>query len=107
MFGFLTSSGKDVDDPLVSMKSASSWLRQLPALDVIGRQQHVMRAFDAVRQSRKPIDIARAGAIQYLDAALAADRRQLTKQYVENVDAGPKLSVRLWHAARTSTTAVS
>jgi len=98
MFGFLTSSGKDVADPLISMKSASSWLRQLPALDVIGRQQHVMRAFDAVRQSRKPIDIARAGAIQYLDAALAADRRQLTKQYVENVDAGPKLSVRLWHA---------
>ncbi|MEP7062361.1 MAG: hypothetical protein ABI881_08180 [Betaproteobacteria bacterium] len=98
MFGFLTSSGKDVADPLVSAKTASAWLRQLPALDVIGRQQHVMRAFDAIRQSRKPMDTARAGAIQFLDAALAADRRQLTKQYVENVDAGPKLSIRIWHA---------
>ncbi|HEY5366711.1 MAG TPA: hypothetical protein VIL19_09560 [Casimicrobiaceae bacterium] len=98
MFGFLTSSSKDATDPLVSAKSASAWLRQLPALDVIGRQQHVMRAFDAIRQSRKPIDIARAGAIEFLDAALAADRRQLTKQYVENVDAGPKLSVRIWQA---------
>ncbi|MEO8847950.1 MAG: hypothetical protein ABI440_04890, partial [Casimicrobiaceae bacterium] len=98
MFGFLTSSSKDVTDPLVSAKSASTWLRQLPALDVIGRQQHVMRAFDAIRQSRKPIDLGRVAAIAFLDAALAADRRQLTKQYVENVDAGPKLSVRLWQA---------
>ncbi len=98
MFGFLTSSSKDAVDPLVSAKSASAWLRQLPALDVIGRQQHVMRAFDAIRQSRRPIDLARVSAIEFLDAALAADRRQLTKQYVENVDAGPKLSVRIWQA---------
>ena len=98
MFGFLTSSSKDATDPLVSAKSTSAWLRQLPALDVIGRQQHVMRAFDAIRQSRKPIDLGRVGAIEFLDAALAADRRQLTKQYVENVDAGPKLSVRIWQA---------
>ncbi|MEO6928500.1 MAG: hypothetical protein ABI190_04985, partial [Casimicrobiaceae bacterium] len=98
MFGFLTSSSKDVTDPLVSAKSTSTWLRQLPALDVIGRQQHVMRAFDAIRQSRKPVDLGRVAAIEFLDAALAADRRQLTKQYVENVDAGPKLSVRLWQA---------
>src|SRR5665213_1968926 len=98
MFGLLTSSSKDATDPLVSAKSASAWLRQLPALDVIGRQQHVMRAFDAIRQSRKPIDIARVGAIEFLDAALAADRRQLTNLYVENVDAGPKLSVRIWQA---------
>lgn len=98
MFGFLTTSGKDAADPLVSAKTASAWLRQLPTLDVIGRQQHVMRAFDVMRQSGRVVDIARAGALEYLDAALATDRRQLTKQYVENVDAGPKLSVRLWHA---------
>lgn len=98
MFGFLTSSSKDATDPLVSAKSTSSWLRQLPALDVIGRQQHVMRAIDGIRQSRKPVDLGRVAAIEYLDAALAADRRQLTKQYVENVEAGPKLSVRIWQA---------
>ena len=63
MFGFLTSGAKEVADPLLSAKSVSGWLRQLPALDVIGRQQHVMRAFDAMRQSRKPVDLgARAGA---------------------------------------------
>ena len=98
MFGFLTSYGKDAADPLVSAKTASSWLRQLPALDVIGRQQHVMRAFEAMRQSRKPVDLARVAAIEFLDAALGADRRQLIKQYVENVDAGPKLSDRIWQA---------
>ena len=92
MFGFLTSGAKDITDPLVSAKSVAGWLRQLPALDVIGRQQHVMRAFDAMRQSRKPIDVARVQAVELLDAALGADRRQLIKQYVENYDGNPKLA---------------
>ena len=98
MFGFLTSNTKDLSDPLASAKAVSAWLRELPALDVIGRQQHVMHAFDVMRQSRKPIDLARAQAVQFLDAALGADRRQLIKQYVENVDTGPKLSDRIWQA---------
>jgi len=98
MFGFLTSGTKEFTDPLVSAKSAAAWLRQLPALDVIGRQQHVMRAFDAMRQSRKPVDVSRVQAIEFLDAALGADRRQLIKQYVENYDTGPKLAERIWQA---------
>src|SRR4030095_13517199 len=98
MFGFLTPGTKDITDPLASAKSVATWLRQLPALDVIGRQQHVMRAFDAMRQSRKPIDIARVQAVEFLDAALGADRRQLIKQYVENYDGSPKLAERVWKA---------
>ncbi len=98
MFGFLTSPARDAADPLVSPKSAAAWLRQLPALDVIGRQQHTMRALEALRQSRKAFDPARLGALEFLDSALAADRRQLTKQYVENVDSGAKLANRLWQA---------
>ena len=98
MFDFLTSYGKDAVDPLVSAKTVSSWLRQLPALDVIGRQQHVMRAFDAMRQSRKPPDLHRVAAVEFLDAALGADRRQLTKQYVENIDGSTRLAERIWQA---------
>ena len=48
MFAFLNSGTKEAADPLVSPKIAAAWLRQLPALDVIGRQQQVMRAFDAM-----------------------------------------------------------
>jgi hypothetical protein len=98
MFDFLTSSTKEPADPLVSVKTVSGWLRHLPALDVVGRQQNVMRAFDAMRQSRKPVDTGRVQAIEYLDAALGADRRQLTKQYVENFDTSAKLGDRLWQA---------
>src|SRR5215213_9632402 len=98
MFGFLTSGTKDITDPLASAKSVGTWLRQLPALDVIGRQQHVMRAFDAMRQSRRPIDPPRVQAVEFLDAALGADRRQLIKQYVENYDGNPKLAERIWQA---------
>jgi cyclic-di-GMP-binding protein len=98
MFGFLTSGAKEVADPLLSAKSVSGWLRQLPALDVIGREQHVMRAFDAMRQSRKPVDVGRVQALELLDAALGADRRQLIKQYVENYDTSAKLAERIWQA---------
>ncbi len=98
MFAFLTSGTKDAADPLVSERVVAGWLRQLPTLDVIGRQQAVMRAFDAMRQSRKPIDRDRVLAIEYLDAALGADRRQLVKQYVENYDGSPKLAESIWQA---------
>src|SRR5688572_26608706 len=98
MFGFLTSHSKDATDPLVSARATAVWLKQLPALDVIGRQQQVMRAFDAMRQSRKPVDPARLQAIEYLDSALGADRRQLIKQYVENFETAPKLAERIWQA---------
>ena len=42
MFGFLTPQGKDSADPLQNAKTAAAWLRQLPSLDVIGRQQNVI-----------------------------------------------------------------
>src|SRR5512143_2363143 len=98
MFGFLTPGTKEIADPLASAKSASAWLRQLPSLDVIGRQQHVMRAFDGMRQSRRPADPNRVAAVEFLDSALGADRRQLTKQYVENVDTSARLAERIWQA---------
>jgi cyclic-di-GMP-binding protein len=98
MFGFLTSGAKEASDPLVSTKAVAAWLRQLPALDVIGRQQHVMRAFEAMRLSRRPVDLARVQAIEYLDGALGTDRRQLTKQFVENYDGSAKLAERIWQS---------
>jgi len=99
MFSFLGTHGKDANDPLTSGRNASVWLKQLPSLDVIGRQQHVMRAFDALRQARRPFDLGRVQAIEFLDSALGTDRRQLTKQYVENHDAPGKLAERIWQAA--------
>jgi hypothetical protein len=99
MFGFLSSGTREIIDPLVSVKSASIWVRGLPAQDVIGRQQMVVAAFDTLRQSRRPVDPARVQAVLFLDAALGADRRQLVKQYVENADSGSQLSQRIWKAA--------
>jgi len=98
MFGFLTQQTKDRPDPLQTPKSTSAWLRQLPSLDVIGRQQHVMRAFEGMRQADGGIDFSRVAALEFLDGALGADRRQLIKQYVENVGSSARLSDRLWQA---------
>ena len=99
MFAFLSSAPRDNGDPIVSVKFASTWLRQLPSLDLVARQQLVLRAFDGMRQSRRAVDLARAQAVQYIDAALGADRRQLFKQYVESLETAPKVSERIWQAS--------
>jgi hypothetical protein len=98
MFSFLNPQGKDAADPLVNARTTAGWLKQLPVLDVIGRQQHVMRAFEAMRQARRPIDHYRVDAISFLDSALGADRRQLVKQYAENHDSATKLAERILQA---------
>ena len=99
MFGFLNPSVRDAGDPIVSPKAAAVWLREMPSLDIVARQQLVLRAFDGLRQSRRPVDFARAHALQYVDAALGADRRQLFKQYVESLETQPKVSERIWQAS--------
>jgi len=100
MFGFLTAQAKDDADPLVSARAVSAWLRHLPTQDVIARQHHVMRVFDVMRQSSRAVDLNRVMAIQFLDTALGADRRQLMKQYVENIDRSARIADRGWHAAQ-------
>jgi hypothetical protein len=100
MFGFLTAPTKDDADPLISARSVSTWLRQLPTQDVIARQHQVMRVFDGMRQSARPVDHNRVAAIQFLDTALGADRRQLVKQYVENLDRSSRVADRGWQAAQ-------
>ena len=96
MLGFLTPQAKEAADPLQSAKSAAAWLRQLPALDVVGRQQHVIRALDLIRNGQCAVDLNRIAAIEFVDAALGADRRQLIKQYIENAESSPKLADRIW-----------
>ena len=98
MFGFLTPQAKDLSDPLQNAKAAAVWLRQLPSLDVIGRQQQVIAVLDAMRKAQRAPDLNRINAIQFVDAALGADRRQLIKQYIENSESAPKLADRIWQA---------
>src|SRR5207249_2732336 len=105
MFGLLTSNAREQADPLLNAKTAAVWLRELPALDVIERQQHVVGALDAVRRTRRPVDLNRMAAIEYIDAALGADRRQLVKQYIENAENAPKLADRIWQALWETTQA--
>jgi cyclic-di-GMP-binding protein len=99
MFGFLNPGVRDAGDPVVSVKTTAAWLGELPSLDIVARQQLVLRAFEGMRQSRRPIDFARAQALQYADAALGADRRQLFRQYVESLESAPKVSDRIWQAS--------
>jgi hypothetical protein len=98
MFAFLTPQAKDLSDPLQNAKAAATWLRQLPSLDVIGRQQQVIAGLDAMRKMQRAPDLNRINAIQFVDAALGADRRQLIKQYIENSESAPKLADRIWQA---------
>lgn len=99
MFAFLKPSAQAAADPLASVRAASAWLDELPTLDLVARQQRVLRAFDAMRQSARPIDLARVDALQHLDAALRSDRRKLVRQFVDNSESSPRIAERLWAAA--------
>ena len=99
MFGFTTRHGRDQSDPLQTRKTAAEWFRKLPALDVIGRQEHVIRAFSGLRHARPAFDLDRVAAIVYLDDALAVDQRLVFKWYFENLNGSTKLADRFRQAA--------
>ena len=99
MFGFTTRHGRDQSDPLQTRKTAAEWFRNLPALDVIGRQEHVIRAFSGLRHARPAFDLDRIAAIVFLDGALAVDRRRVFKWYFENLNGSTKLADRFRQAA--------
>jgi hypothetical protein len=99
MLAFLNSAGRSSADPFVSVKATTAWLRDLPAHDAIGRQQLALQAFDGMRQSRRPIDLARALALQHADLTLGSDRRALFRQYVSSLASAPAVSTRIWQAS--------
>ena len=99
MFGFLTPQARDNPDPLLTPKTASGWLRQLPTLDVIGRQQHVMRAFEGMRQARKGSDLNRVAAVEFLvilRASFAWLPSSVTSAKSVYVPAAPQICLRLF-----------
>ena len=99
MAAFATPPSKDHPDPLQTRRIAAEWFRHLPALDVIGRQEHVIRAFEAMRQACATIDLDRIAAIEYLDAILEVDHRRLVKWYFENLHRTALLAGRCWQVA--------
>lgn len=99
MFEFLRRRPKDLTDPLATPQMAAAWFRGLPVRDVIGRQQHVLHALGEMAHLGKPIDANRIAAIEWLDAALAADRGQLIKQYADNAVVSGAAARRVWQAA--------
>lgn len=99
MFGFTTRHGRDHADPLQTRKTAAEWFRHLPALDVIGRQEHVINALTGLRHAHPAFDLERIAAIVFLDGALAVDRRRLSKWYFENLSGSAKLADRFRQAA--------
>jgi predicted secreted protein len=99
MFGFTTRYGRDQSDPLQTRKSAAEWFRNLPALDVIGRQEQVIRELSRLRHTRPAFDLDRVAAIVFLDGALAVDQRRVFTWYLENLNGSAKLANRFRQAA--------
>ena len=99
MFGFLTPHGKDSGDPLQSAKSGGGMAAAVAGArrDRPAAARHPRARRDAQDAARRSI-LNRVSAIQFVDAALGADRRQLIKQYIENAESSPKLADRIWQA---------
>ena len=99
IFRFRTPPRDADPEPLASRKTAAAWFRRLPAVDSIGRHQIVARAIDAACRSGGEVELELVGAIEFLDAELAADRGRLITRYVEHAEGSPALAYRIWQAA--------
>ncbi len=99
IFRFRTPLADAHGTPLATQKSAAAWFRGLPAVDAIGRQQIVLQAVESACRSPGELEFDTVGAIEFLDAELAADRGRLITQYVEHADGSAALAHRIWRAA--------
>ena len=99
MAAFATPQGKDHPDPLQTRRIATEWFRHLPTLDVIARQEHVIRAFETMRHTCATFDLDRIAAIEYLDAILEVDHRRLVQWYFENLPRAAQFADRCWQVA--------
>jgi hypothetical protein len=96
MFGFGTRQGKARVDPLATRRTAAEWFRDLPALDVFGRQEQLAQALHAMRHAQTSVDLDRVAALLYVDGAAAADRGRVQKWYIDNCTGASKLAESLW-----------
>jgi len=99
MLGIAPKEMRDHPDPLQTRRIVAEWFRHLPALDVIRRQEHVIRAFDGMRHACTTVELDRVAAIEHLDASLEVDHRRLVKWYLENLVTGNTLGERILQVA--------
>jgi hypothetical protein len=102
IFRFRIPSRAARREPLATQKAAAAWLRRLPRTDAIERQQTVTRAIEDAFRSAGELRFEQVGAIEFLDAELAADRGRFITQYVEHAEGTAALVNRIWQAAYDS-----
>jgi cyclic-di-GMP-binding protein len=99
IFRFRTPPHDADPEPLASRRTAEAWFATLPAVDTIGRHQIVARAIESACRAHGEPPFELVGAIEFLDAELAADRGRLITQYVAHAEGSAVLANRIWQAA--------
>ncbi|NDP49377.1 MAG: hypothetical protein GZ085_13530 [Sulfuriferula multivorans] len=94
----LLPTGKPADDPLVSLKAATSWFEGLPAGDVYKSQQAINNELKRFNDTSTEFTKDRLAIFMLLDVKSRDLQDTLVRQYLRNPRMSRQVESQLWHA---------
>ncbi|MGV8990192.1 MAG: hypothetical protein ACOH1Q_02190 [Thiobacillus sp.] len=94
----LLPTGKPADDPLVSLKAATSWIEGLPAGDAYKSQQAIYAQLKRFNETSTGFTKDRLAIFMLLDVKSRDFQDTLIRQYLRNPRMSRQVESHLWHA---------
>ncbi|MHB1052550.1 MAG: hypothetical protein ACYCZT_05710 [Thiobacillus sp.] len=94
----LLPTGKPSDDPLVSLKAATSWVAGLPAGDAYKSQQAIYKELKRFNETSTDFTKYRLAIFMLLDEKSRDLQDTLVRQYLRNPRMSRQVESQLWHA---------
>jgi len=94
----LLPTGKPADDPLVSLKAATSWVEGLPVGDAYKSQQAIYTELKRFNETSADFTKDRLAIFMLLDEKSRDLQDTLVRQYLRNPRMSRQVESQLWHA---------
>ena len=94
----LTPFGKQIDDPLTNMKTATRWVENLPNGDAFKCQQAILNELKRFNENSSQYAKDRLAIFMLLDEKSRDLQDTLVRQYLRNPRMSRPLESQLWHA---------
>jgi hypothetical protein len=97
-FARLSPFGKDVNDPLTNIKSASRWVESLPIGDAFKCQEAILGGLKRFNENSTQFTKDRLAVLMLLDEKSQDLQDTLIRQYLRNPRMSRSVESQLWHA---------
>jgi len=89
---------KTSNDPLGSLKAATSWMQELPMGDTFSTHEEIVAALNEFNEKAEPPSKSRLLVLKHLDDGAQELQLSLTQQYLLNPRMSRQIESRLWNA---------